>query len=68
MKFELNKVEKERWDKWKKILPLISDSAFGAVGGGYWFKFIPTSIGTIVFAGRADVPHMDINLTDYDLF
>lgn len=68
MKFELNKVEEERWEKWKKTLPLISDKTFGFVGGGYWFKFIPTGIGTLVYAGRLDVPHLDIDLTDYDLW
>jgi len=66
IKFELNEKETERFNKWKKTLPKLDEGYFGAAGGGYWFKFIPTGIGTVVVAGRSDVPDMDINLTDFD--
>ena len=55
-----------KYEEWLKTLPKIESGHFGAAGGGYYFKFIPTSLGTIVMAGRADVPQMDINLTDFD--
>lgn len=68
MTFELNDKQVKQYNKWKKKLPIIPDSHFGAAGGGYWFKFIPTGIGMIVLAGRDDVPEHDINLTDYESF
>lgn len=66
MKFELTDKEVKKYNKWKKKLPEVDEGKFGAAGGGYWFKFIPTGIGDIVLAGRDDVPEFDINLTDYD--
>lgn len=66
IKFELTEKEVKRYNKWKKKLPEIDQTKFGAAGGGYWFKFIPTGIGDVVLAGRSDVPELDINLTDYD--
>lgn len=66
MIFRLSGIQVEKYNEWKKQLPTIPDSHFGAAGGGYWFKFIPTGIGMIVLAGRDDVPEYDINLTDYD--
>jgi hypothetical protein len=68
MIFRLNGKQIEIYNKWKKKLPTIPDSHFGAAGGGYWFKFIPTGIGMVVLAGRDDIPEMDINLTDYESF
>ncbi len=65
-KFELDKVENKRYEEWLKTLPKISPSHFGAAGGGYWFKFIPTGLGCIILAGRDDVPEMDIELTNFD--
>ena len=65
-KFELSNTETLAYEAWLDTLPEISTSHFGAVGGGYWFKFIPTGIGTIVMAGRDDVPAMDVNLTDFN--
>jgi len=67
-KFELTDKQYNRYTKWVRTLPEISDDCFGAVGGGYWFKFIPTGIGMIVLAGREDVPEMDVDLTEYDNF
>ncbi len=66
MKFELTEDQEARYRVWKNSLPIIPEGHFGAAGGGYWFKFIPTGIGDIVLAGRDDVPELDINLTDYD--
>jgi len=66
MKFELTEEQEVRYRVWKNSLPIIPEGHFGAAGGGYWFKFIPTGIGTIVMAGREDVPELDINLTDFD--
>ena len=66
MKFELTEDQEVRYRVWKNSLPIIPEGHFGAAGGGYWFKFIPTGIGDIVLAGRDDVPELDINLTDYD--
>ncbi len=64
-KFELDEVEIKKYEKWRKGLPKIPSNHFGAVGGGYWFKFIPTGLGVIVKAGRDDVPELDINLTNF---
>lgn len=64
--FELTPKQVKKYNKWKKGLPKIEEGHFGAAGGGYWFKFIPTGIGDVVLAGRDDVPQLDINLTDYD--
>jgi hypothetical protein len=66
IKYELNEKQQKRYRAWKKKLPKISQGHFGAVGGGYWFKFSPTSIGIIVEVGRDDVPEMDMNLTDFE--
>jgi len=68
MTFELNDNQIKRYNEWKNKLPRISEGHFGAAGGGYWFKFIPTGLGTIVIAGRDDVPEMDIDLTEYKEF
>jgi len=68
MIFRLSDKQVKQYEKWKKQLPTIPDSYFGAAGGGYWFKFIPTGIGMIVLAGRDDAPEHDINLTDYENF
>ena len=68
MKFELSEKQLKQYNKWKKKLPKVDEGKFGAAGGGYWYKFIPTGIGMVVMAGRDDVPDMDINLTDYDSF
>jgi hypothetical protein len=65
-KFELNEKEQEKYLAWKKTLPKVPEGYFGAAGGGYWFKFRPTGLGTIVEAGRDDVPKMNINLTDFE--
>jgi len=64
--FELNEVEIKKYEEWKKTLPKLPSGYFGAAGGGYWIKFIPTGIGVVVTAGRVDVPEMDIDLTDFD--
>jgi hypothetical protein len=64
--FELTENETKKYNVWLTTLPKISDGFFGAAGGGYWFKFIPTGIGMITLAGRDDVPELDIDLTDYD--
>ena len=64
--FELNEVEIKKYEEWKKTLPELPSGYFGAAGGGYWIKFIPTGIGVVVTAGRVDVPEMDIDLTDFD--
>lgn len=68
MKFELTKEQEIRYDEWRVSLPEIPEGHFGAAGGGYWFKFIPTGLGMIVTAGRDDVPEMDIDLTEYEHF
>jgi hypothetical protein len=64
--FELDEVEIKKYEDWKKTLPEIPNNYFGSAGGGYWFKFIPTGLGTLVSAGRDDVPEMDIDLTNFD--
>lgn len=66
--FELTETQQQKYEDWVDSLPEISEGHFGAAGGGYWFKFIPTGLGTIVIAGRDDVPEMDIDLTEYDNF
>ena len=66
MTFELTEEQEVRYRVWKNSLPIIPEGYFGAAGGGYWFKFIPTGIGMVVLAGRDDVPNLDINLTDYE--
>jgi hypothetical protein len=66
--FELTEEQRKKYEEWKESLPKISEGYFGAAGGGYWFKFIPTGIGMLVLAGRDDVPEMDINLTEYEDF
>jgi len=68
MRFELTDIEINRYNAWLKILPPVPEGKFGAAGGGHWFKFTPTGLGTIVEAGRVDVPHLDINLTDFEAF
>lgn len=68
MKFELNDKQVKQYNKWKKKLPKLDEGHFGAAGGGYWFKFIPTGIGMVILAGRDDIPEHDINLTDYESF
>ena len=68
MKFELSTQQLAKYYQWKDELPKLSEGHFGAAGGGYWFKFIPTGLGTIVIAGREDVPEMDIDLTEYEDF
>jgi len=65
-RFELSDAEANKYEEWLKTLPKIESGHFGAAGGGYYFKFIPTGIGTIAVAGRADVPEMEINLTDFN--
>lgn len=65
-KFELDETEKNHYEEWRKTLPKIPPNYFGSAGGGYWFKFTPTGLGTIVTAGRDDVPEMDIDLTNFD--
>jgi len=65
-RFELSDIEINKYNQWLETLPQVPSGYFGVVGGGYWFKFTPTSIGTVVTAGRDDVPEMDINLTDFD--
>lgn len=65
-KFELSNIEANKYHEWLQTLPKIPDGHFGAAGGGYWFTFTPTGLGTIVTAGRHDVPEMDIDLTDFD--
>jgi len=67
-KFELTNIEINKYNEWLKTLPELPEGYFGAAGGGYWFKFTPTGLGTIVTAGRDDVPKMDIDLTDFDSF
>ena len=64
-KFELSDSEAKKYEQWLKTLPKIDSGRFGAAGGGYYFKFIPTGIGTIVMAGRADIAE-EVNLTDFD--
>jgi len=66
--FELSESQLERYDRWKESLPKLDSGHFGAAGGGYWFKFIPTGIGTIVKVGRDDCPENDLDLTDWDGF
>ena len=66
MVFELNDKQVKQYNKWKKKLPKLDEGHFGAAGGGYWFKFIPTGIGIIALAGREDVPNLGIDLTDYE--
>jgi len=66
--FELDEVEEERYEAWKKTLPKIKDTHFGAIGGGYWFKFRPTGLGTLVEVGRDDVPELNENITNMDLW
>lgn len=66
--FELTEEQQKKYEEWKESLPEINDGHFGAAGGGYWFKFIPTGLGVLVFVGRYDVPEMDINLTEYEYF
>lgn len=65
MKFELTEAQEKRWEEWKGSLPELPKGYFGAAGGGYWFKFIPTGLGTIIEAGRDDDPKHDISLTDF---
>lgn len=65
-RFELTDIEINKYNQWLETLPKIPDSYFGVAGGGYWFTFTPTGLGTIVTAGRDDVPEMDIDLTDFD--
>lgn len=67
-KFELTEKQRNRYVRWVRTLPELPNDYFGVVGGGYWFKFIPTGLGVIVMAGREDVPEMDIDLTEYDNF
>lgn len=67
-KFELTDKQESKYKEWLKTLPIKPEGYFGAAGGGYWFKFIPTGIGVIVIAGRDDVPEMDIDLTEYEYF
>ena len=68
MKFELSTEQLAKYYQWKDKLPKLPEGHFGAAGGGYWFKFIPTGIGMLVLAGRYDVPHLDIELTEYENF
>jgi hypothetical protein len=65
-KFELTAKEEKKFKKWKKKLPKIKQNNFGTVDGNYWFKFIPTGIGDVVYVGRSDIPELDENITDYD--
>ena len=66
----------EQWDKyikWRKKLPDLCDSAFGAAGGGYEFVFTPTGLGTVELVRRCDSKSIggakkkdkEINLTDF---
>lgn len=68
MNFELSPTQVKKYNRWKKKLPKISDDYFGLIGGGYWFKFTPTGIGMVIVAGRYDVPHLNIELTEYENF
>jgi len=68
MRFELSTQQLAKYYQWKDKLPKLPEGYFGAAGGGHWFKFIPTGLGTIVIAGREDVPEMDIDLTEYEDF
>jgi hypothetical protein len=68
MTFEISAQQLEKYYRWKDTLPKVPEGHFGAAGGGYWFKFIPTGLGTILIAGREDVPELDIDLTDYQNF
>jgi len=67
-KFELTQEQEVRYRVWKNSLPIISEGHFGAAGGGYWFKFIPTGLGMIVTAGRDDVPELNVDLTEWENF
>jgi hypothetical protein len=64
-KFSLTKAEQKKYEAWLDTLPKIDQGHFGAAGGGHWFRFTPTGLGTLVEAGRYDVPELDINLTDF---
>ncbi len=65
-KFELSPKQEIEYKKWKDSLPKVEN--FAAIGGGYWFKFTPTGLGTVLEVGRTDVPHLDINLTEWDIW
>lgn len=65
-KFKLTKEQEIKYDAWLKRIPKLPSGQFGSTGGGYWFKFIPNGLGTIVTAGRDD--GYEINLTEYEDF
>lgn len=68
MKFELSKKQVKKYYKWRKKLPKLDEGHFGAAGGGYWFKFVPTGVGVLVNAGRDDKKKHVIDLTDWENF
>lgn len=67
--FELSPEQMKKFEKWKKKLPKIPDNYTGAAGGNYGFTFIPTGLGTLVGAYRADDPEKHkIDLTEWEYF
>ena len=63
--FELTDEQNILFDEWKtKLEKEYGECYVGAAGGAYMFCFIPTGLGIIVEAKRAD--GHSINLTDFD--
>jgi len=61
MQFELTESQVRKLRQWERTK---GEKYLGAIGGGYEFRFLPTSIGTFVSVHCWDGTH--INLTDYD--
>jgi hypothetical protein len=59
--FSLSEDEVKKFEAWRRTK---EKKYLGAIGGGYEFRFLPTSIGTFVSAHCWDGTW--INLTDYD--
>lgn len=62
MKFELNKEQVEKFNKWAKKhkwRPL------GTIGGTYTFTFTDTSLGTVVKV-KNNANNEEIDISDYD--
>lgn len=59
--YNLSEIDELKYKKWRNKLP---KKDYGAIGGGTWFMFCPTGIGTIIKVRRDDGKELD--LTDVD--